>query len=70
MGLDFEKANKLVPLVEVNTMSAREHTVVIKQHIRHDKERVRATPSKFTFTVISAMLLLHTYRVLLRVMAK
>ena len=59
MNIESKKVKELVPLVEVNTVAARDHVVMIKQHIRSVKERVRATTSEFPFAVIPVMMLIH-----------
>ena len=43
------KVKDLVLLVAVNITAAREHVAVIECKIRHVKERVRATTSKYPF---------------------
>ena len=60
MDMEFVKVKELVPLVEVNTMAAREHVAVIERKMWHVKERVRETTSKYPFKWILAVVLLHT----------
>ena len=58
--MEFENTKDLVSLVKVNTMTAREHVAVTEKKIRHVKERVRATSSKFPFAAIPVMVLIRT----------
>ena len=59
MDVEFEKVKELVLFVEVNTTAAREYVGVIKRNIRHAKERVRATTSKFPCILIPVMVLIY-----------
>jgi hypothetical protein len=61
MDMEFVKIKDLVPLVEVNTIAAREHVGVIERKIRHVKEKVRATTSEYDpFEWIPVMVLIYT----------
>ena len=60
MDMEFEKFKDLVPLVEVNTMAARDYVGLIVRKIRHMKEKVRATISEFPFVWIPILVLIQT----------
>ena len=60
MDVEFEKINDFVPLVEVNTTAAREHSELIERKIRYMKEKVRATASEFLFVCILILVLMYS----------
>ena len=49
-----------LPLVEVNTTAAREHSPEIERRIKTIKERVQAATSDFPFNPIPMMVLIQT----------
>ena len=61
--MEFEKVKDLVPLVEVNTIAAREHVGLIEREIRHLKEKVKATTSVFPFKWVPLLVLIQTVSV-------
>ena len=60
MDREFELDKDLVPLVEGNTMAAREHMGLIERRIQAVKEKTRASSSLFPFKNIPMMVLIHT----------
>ena len=60
MDMEFKKIKELVPLVEVNVMTAREHVGLIERKIKHIKEKVRANTSEFPFFWMPILVLINT----------
>ena len=58
--MEFKKIKDELPLVEVDTATAREHVPEIERYIRTIKERVRSTTSDFPFDPIPMMVLIQT----------
>ena len=60
MDKDFDSVKYHLPFLEVNTTAAREHVAEIDRELQQVKERVRCTPSEFTFQFIPTMVLIYT----------
>ena len=60
MDMEFEKIKGVLPMVEVNKTSLREHIPEIESRIRTIKERVRSVTSDFPFDPDLMIVLVHT----------